>query len=124
MCISRSTHGGVHRLYAEIADRVGPNVATDLVDFVPTGDQLIYVGRVDPIEATADRGRRRDPKVNLPWRRRVVAFARSFDTSSHALLSSTTTTRFPSSKPGTGLSFSLTPKSRICWEGSMKDRPT
>ena len=59
--------------------------------------------------------------LRAPASRAISTISR--DVVPRTMESSMSTTRRPSSRRFTGLSFSLTPKCRIDWRGSMKVRP-
>jgi len=86
---------------------------------------------VDPLKACLPRSNTakslgaRNPHVNLfvaPALRIMRTILRLVVP--RTIESSISTTRFPSRRDCTGFSFSLTPKSRTLWLGSIKVRPT
>src|SRR5688572_31354065 len=54
-----------HALEREVPERVGAEIAADLVDVVARADQLLARRRVDAVVARPLDGRRRDPDVDL-----------------------------------------------------------
>src|SRR5262249_33864924 len=54
-----------HAVERQIAERVGTEIAADLVDLVARGDELLARGRVDAVVARPLDRRRRDPHVDL-----------------------------------------------------------
>ena len=109
----------------EIAERIGFDEAADLFDGVVGGDQLALVRRVDAVEAGRNRRRAGDAQMHfaragLPHHADDLAAGGAADDGivhqHHALAFA--------ADGAPGLSFSLTPKSRMACEGSMNVRPT
>src|SRR5689334_6691461 len=65
--VARIVAGGLqHSVERQIPERVGAEVAADLVDVVAGADELLAGGRVDAVIARPLDRRRRDAHVNLP----------------------------------------------------------
>src|SRR5262249_19655630 len=62
--------GGLqHAVERQVAERVGAEIAADLVDLVARGDELLARGRIDAVVAGPLDRRRRDPHGGLPGAR-------------------------------------------------------
>jgi hypothetical protein len=108
----------------EIGERIGLDVLANLFDGLVGGDQVALARRIDAVEAGRNGRRTTDAQVHFlgPAPRTMRTILR--DVVPRMIESSMSITRLPSSRLRTGLSLSLTPKSRTRCSGSINVRPT